>query len=306
MRSFTSRKSDSVRAIFSPSLLFTLLPSPGRCRKRQRGTLGSGSQQPVRFVVRESWPEPVERVAAYLRSAGAEARLEELESGTATAEDAARAAGCPIDQIVKSIVVLCDGRPVVALVPGDRRADLDEDRTGRRRGQGPDRARARGRGGDGLRARLGRSLSAAERRSRADRPDPARPRHALGRRRLRHAHGRHEPERPRPARPRAADGRRRRLCVRCPVRKETLDARDRDDLDERRVHRLGRREGARRRARAPLRHRRLRGHPLLRDPRRPGRLPAQGAPAAAPQLGRAPLHGAAVHGRRDSHAPRTS
>lgn len=76
------------------------------------------------FLVRATWPEPVERVAAYLRSAGAEARLEELESGTATAEDAARAAGCPIGQIVKSIVVLCDGRPVVALVPGDRRADL--------------------------------------------------------------------------------------------------------------------------------------------------------------------------------------
>jgi prolyl-tRNA editing enzyme YbaK/EbsC (Cys-tRNA(Pro) deacylase) len=71
-----------------------------------------------------SWPEPVERVAAHLRSAGAEARLEELESGTATAADAARAAGCPIDQIVKSIVVLCDNKPVVALVPGDRRADL--------------------------------------------------------------------------------------------------------------------------------------------------------------------------------------
>ena len=74
--------------------------------------------------MRESWPEPVERVAAYLRTAGAEARLEELESGTATAEDAARAAGCPIGQIVKSIVVLCDGRAVVALVPGDRRVDL--------------------------------------------------------------------------------------------------------------------------------------------------------------------------------------
>jgi prolyl-tRNA editing enzyme YbaK/EbsC (Cys-tRNA(Pro) deacylase) len=75
-------------------------------------------------LVRESWPEPVERVAAYLRAAGAEARLEELESGTATAEDAARAAGCPISQIVKSIVVLCDGRAVVVLVPGDRRVDL--------------------------------------------------------------------------------------------------------------------------------------------------------------------------------------
>jgi len=76
--------------------------------------------------VRATWPEPVERVAEFLRSAGAEARLEELELGTATAEDAARAAGCPIDQIVKSIVVLCDGRPVVALVPGDRRVDLDK------------------------------------------------------------------------------------------------------------------------------------------------------------------------------------
>ena len=53
-----------------------------------------------------------------------EARLEELESGTATAEDAARAAGCSLGQVVKSIVVVCDGRTVVVLVPGDRRADL--------------------------------------------------------------------------------------------------------------------------------------------------------------------------------------
>ena len=73
-----------------------------------------------------TWPEPVERVAAFLRTAGAEARLEQLESRTATAEDAARAAGCPLEQIVKSIVVVCDGRPVLALVPGDRRADLEK------------------------------------------------------------------------------------------------------------------------------------------------------------------------------------
>jgi prolyl-tRNA editing enzyme YbaK/EbsC (Cys-tRNA(Pro) deacylase) len=71
-----------------------------------------------------SWPEPVERVAAYLRQAGADARLEELEAGTATAADAARAAGCTLDRIVKTIVLVCDGRTVVALVPGDRRADL--------------------------------------------------------------------------------------------------------------------------------------------------------------------------------------
>jgi prolyl-tRNA editing enzyme YbaK/EbsC (Cys-tRNA(Pro) deacylase) len=76
--------------------------------------------------VRATWPEPVERVAAYLREAGAEARIEELDAGTATAEDAAKAAGCTLEQIVKSIVVLCDGTPVLALVPGDRRVALDK------------------------------------------------------------------------------------------------------------------------------------------------------------------------------------
>lgn len=75
--------------------------------------------------VRATWPEPVERVAAYLREAGAEARLEELQTGTATAEDAARAAGCTLAQVVKAMVLVCDdARSVVALVPGDRRADL--------------------------------------------------------------------------------------------------------------------------------------------------------------------------------------
>lgn len=70
-----------------------------------------------------SWPEPVERVAVFLRTAGAEARIEEFEAGTHTAEDAARAAGCTLGQIVKSLVVLCDGKPVLTMVPGDRRAD---------------------------------------------------------------------------------------------------------------------------------------------------------------------------------------
>ena len=69
------------------------------------------------------WPEPVERVAAYLREAGAEARIEEFAAGTPTAEDAARAVGCEPAQIVKSLVFVCDDRAVLALVPGDRRAD---------------------------------------------------------------------------------------------------------------------------------------------------------------------------------------
>lgn len=69
------------------------------------------------------WPEPVERVAATLRSAGVEARIEEFAEPTPTAGDAARAVGCELSQIVKSLVFVCDGRPTLALVPGDRRAD---------------------------------------------------------------------------------------------------------------------------------------------------------------------------------------
>lgn len=70
-----------------------------------------------------SWPEPVERVADFLRQSGAEARIEEFEEGTPTAADAARAAGCGVDQIVKTVVLVAEGTAVVALVPGDRRAD---------------------------------------------------------------------------------------------------------------------------------------------------------------------------------------
>ena len=69
------------------------------------------------------WPEPVERVAAVVRERGADVRLEEFSRGTPTAEAAARAIGCETSQIVKSIVFVCDGSPVLALVPGDRRAD---------------------------------------------------------------------------------------------------------------------------------------------------------------------------------------
>jgi prolyl-tRNA editing enzyme YbaK/EbsC (Cys-tRNA(Pro) deacylase) len=73
--------------------------------------------------VATAWPEPVERVSSFLREAGAEARIEEFEDGTPTAADAAAAVGCELAQIVKSIVLLCDGKPVLALVPGDRRCD---------------------------------------------------------------------------------------------------------------------------------------------------------------------------------------
>jgi prolyl-tRNA editing enzyme YbaK/EbsC (Cys-tRNA(Pro) deacylase) len=71
----------------------------------------------------ERWPEPVERVAQVLRRSGVDARVEEFPEGTPTAGAAAKAVGSSRAQIVKSLLFVCDGRPTLALVPGDRRAD---------------------------------------------------------------------------------------------------------------------------------------------------------------------------------------
>src|SRR5262249_50831652 len=71
----------------------------------------------------EQWPEPVARVAEVLRQSGIDARVEEFPEGTPTAGAAAKAVGASRAQIVKSLVFVCDGRPTLVLVPGDRRAD---------------------------------------------------------------------------------------------------------------------------------------------------------------------------------------
>jgi Cys-tRNA(Pro) deacylase len=69
------------------------------------------------------WPETVQRVSSFLGDAGVDARVQEFPEGTPTAEAAARAVGCTLAQIVKSLVFVCDGAYVLALVPGDARAD---------------------------------------------------------------------------------------------------------------------------------------------------------------------------------------
>jgi Cys-tRNA(Pro) deacylase len=45
--------------------------------------------------------------------------------GTKTAEDAARAVGCEVGQIVKSLVFMADGRPLIALTSGANRVDVE-------------------------------------------------------------------------------------------------------------------------------------------------------------------------------------
>jgi prolyl-tRNA editing enzyme YbaK/EbsC (Cys-tRNA(Pro) deacylase) len=69
------------------------------------------------------WPEPVQRVSTFLARAAVDATIHEFSEGTPTAQDAARAAGCSLEQIVKTLVFVCDGEYALALVPGDRRAD---------------------------------------------------------------------------------------------------------------------------------------------------------------------------------------
>ena len=54
--------------------------------------------------------------------------VKRFPDGTRTAVDAARAVGCELGQIVKSLVFVAGGRPVVALVSGANR--LDERRLG--------------------------------------------------------------------------------------------------------------------------------------------------------------------------------
>ena len=49
--------------------------------------------------------------------------VKEFPQGTRTAIDAARAVGCDVGQIVKSLVFVAAGRPVVALVSGANRLD---------------------------------------------------------------------------------------------------------------------------------------------------------------------------------------
>ena len=66
--------------------------------------------------------KPSERVQAALDAITPGIRVVEFEISTATAPEAAAAAGCELGAIVKSLLFLIDGQPVLVLVAGDRMA----------------------------------------------------------------------------------------------------------------------------------------------------------------------------------------
>lgn len=65
----------------------------------------------------------VQRVADAARDLGLQVQVREFPEGTRTAEDAARAIGVGVGQIVKSLVFMTDGRPVLCLMSGPNRLD---------------------------------------------------------------------------------------------------------------------------------------------------------------------------------------
>jgi prolyl-tRNA editing enzyme YbaK/EbsC (Cys-tRNA(Pro) deacylase) len=69
-------------------------------------------------------PDPrVARVVAAARALGLEIDPVTFAETTRTAEDAARAIGCDVAQIVKSLIFQSEGRPILFLVSGANRLD---------------------------------------------------------------------------------------------------------------------------------------------------------------------------------------
>jgi Cys-tRNA(Pro) deacylase len=64
-----------------------------------------------------------QRVADALAAAGVDAEVRTYAESTRTAEEAAVAVGATVGQIVKSLVFLADGQPILALVSGANRLD---------------------------------------------------------------------------------------------------------------------------------------------------------------------------------------
>lgn len=63
------------------------------------------------------------KVEERLRGRGLDVSVQELADSTRTAAEAAAAVGCEVAQIVKSLVFVAAGEPVLCLCAGDRRVD---------------------------------------------------------------------------------------------------------------------------------------------------------------------------------------
>ncbi len=71
------------------------------------------------------YPPATERFLATALAAGLSVEPVVFPEGTKTSADAARAVGCDLAQIAKSIVFMAAEEPVIVFMSGDHRVDLD-------------------------------------------------------------------------------------------------------------------------------------------------------------------------------------
>lgn len=74
-------------------------------------------------MIERSTARGADRFARAARDAGLDLDIHRFPEGTRTAADAARAVGCELGQIVKSLVFVADGEPLIALTSGPNRVD---------------------------------------------------------------------------------------------------------------------------------------------------------------------------------------
>jgi prolyl-tRNA editing enzyme YbaK/EbsC (Cys-tRNA(Pro) deacylase) len=82
----------------------------------------------------ERQPKQAGPVLEAARAHGLELEVREFPAGTTTAADAARAVGCDVEQIVKSLVFMAGDQPVLVLTSGRNR--VDPDKVGKQLGTG--------------------------------------------------------------------------------------------------------------------------------------------------------------------------
>lgn len=85
--------------------------------------MAADSNQTERNQASSAHASARERFLAGAESLGLTPQIRRFPEGTRTAEQAAAAVGCELGQIVKSLVFLCDGQPVLALTSGANRVD---------------------------------------------------------------------------------------------------------------------------------------------------------------------------------------
>ncbi|MDT8285280.1 MAG: YbaK/EbsC family protein [Thermovirgaceae bacterium] len=73
--------------------------------------------------------DPVDKVRKFLEEAGHKGDIIFSEETIRTVDDASRTVGAPPEEILKTLVLVADGKPVIALMSGPNRIDLKKIRT---------------------------------------------------------------------------------------------------------------------------------------------------------------------------------